>query len=111
MFTIDEVVETKNWNFSWDWTAGSGVSSAVDMLNFSNNLFNGKILSHQTVELMLSSEFFAPGTSNGLGLGILSEEDPNNIFGTTLIGWSGADPGTATQWYYFLAYKTTSLLQ
>ncbi|MBS3768398.1 MAG: beta-lactamase family protein, partial [Candidatus Cloacimonetes bacterium] len=107
LFTTEEVVETKNWNFSWDWTAGAGVSTARDMLDFADELFNGNILESATVELMISPESFAPNASYGLGLGILPAEAPGNIFGTKLIGWSGANPGTATQWYYFPAYETT----
>jgi len=107
LFTTEEVVETKNWNFSWDWTAGAGVSTARDMLDFADELFNGNILESETVELMISPESFAPNASYGLGLGILPAEAPGNIFGTKLIGWSGANPGTATQWYYFPAYETT----
>jgi D-alanyl-D-alanine carboxypeptidase len=107
LFTTEEVTETKKWNYSWDWTAGSGVSTAEDMLTFADRLFNGNLLAQETVELMISPHSFAPGSTYGLGLGILAADDPNNIFGTKVIGWSGANPGTATQWYYFPDYNTT----
>jgi len=107
LFTSEEVVSTEDWNFSWDWTAGAGVSTAEDMLRFADMLFKGEILNQQTVELMTSQESFAPGANYGLGLSFLFADDPANLFGTTLIGWSGANPGTATQWYYMPEFETT----
>lgn len=107
VFTRKVVEATGDWNFSWDWTAGAGVSTAADMLGFADALFKGRILHPQTVALMTSPESFAPGSSYGLGLGVLSGDDPGNPFGVTLIGWSGENPGTATQWYHLPHYDTT----
>ncbi|MCF8303273.1 MAG: beta-lactamase family protein [Bacteroidales bacterium] len=107
LFTTEEVVSIANWNFSWDWTAGAGVSTAEDMLQISDKLFNGEILQKETVDLMTSMESFAPESSTGLGIGVLPANAEGNIFETKLLGHSGSNPGIATEWYYFPEYGTT----
>jgi D-alanyl-D-alanine carboxypeptidase len=107
LFTTEEVVDIANWNFSWDWTAGAGVSTAEDMLQFSDQLFNGKILQNETVDLMTSLESFAPKSTTGLGIGVVPTDADGNVFETKLLGHSGANPGIATEWYYFPDYGTT----
>lgn len=47
------MAETRDCNFSWDWTAGAGASTAEDMLNFADKLFNGEILTQKIVDLMI----------------------------------------------------------
>lgn len=96
--TTAGVVDTANWNLSWDWTAGSGVSTGSDMLNLSDALFSGRILSPATVDLMVT-----PTEEGGYGLGI----GKTTLFNTMVIGHTGANPGTATLWYYFPYYNTT----
>jgi D-alanyl-D-alanine carboxypeptidase len=100
MFTTRSVEATRDWNFSWDWTAGAGVSTAADMLRFADRLFQGRILRPESVATMMSSESLAPGAPYGLGLGVLAADDPLNPFGETLIGHTGDNPGTATQWQH-----------
>jgi D-alanyl-D-alanine carboxypeptidase len=107
LFTTDEVVNTANWNFSWDWTAGAGVSTAEDMIQFSDKLFNGEILQNETVDLMTSLESFAPESTTGLGIGVVPANADGNVFETKLLGHSGSNPGVATEWYYFPDYGTT----
>jgi len=107
LFTTEEVTDIANWNFSWDWTAGAGVSTAEDMLQFSDKLFNGEILQNETVNIMTSIESFAPGSATGLGIGVLPADAPGNIFETKLLGHGGANPGVATEWYYFPEHGTT----
>ena len=107
LFTTEEVVDVANWNFSWDWTAGAGVSTAEDMLLFAARLFNGTILQNETVDMMTSTEAFAPGSFMGFGIGVLPADAPGNIFETKLLGHGGANPGVATEWYHFPGYDTT----
>ncbi len=107
LFTTEEVVDIANWNFSWDWTAGAGVSTAGDMLQFANQLFNGAILQNETVNTMTSIESFAPGSAMGLGIGVLPADAAGNIFETKLLGHGGANPGVATEWYHFPDYGTS----
>lgn len=107
LFTTEEVVDIANWNFSWDWTAGAGVSTAEDMLQFSDKLFNGEILQKETVDLMTSVESFAPESVMGFGIGVLPADAPGNILETKLLGHSGSNPGIATEWYHFPDYGTT----
>ncbi len=105
--TTEAVSDTTNWNLSWDWTAGSGCSTADDMLKFAHALFNGQILSPTTVALMISPSSFAPDSHYGLGLAVSLKDNPKNVFHATTIGHSGANPGTATSWYYFPDYDIT----
>ncbi|MCF7945361.1 MAG: beta-lactamase family protein [Spirochaetia bacterium] len=107
LFTTEDVVDIASWNFSWDWTAGAGVSTAEDMLQFSDKLFNGEILQNETVDLMTSLESFAPESATGLGIGVVSADAAGNVFETKLLGHSGSNPGFATEWYYFPDYGTT----
>jgi len=107
LFTTEEVVDIANWNFSWDWTAGAGTSTAEDMLQFADQLFNGDILQNETVDLMTSSESFAPESTTGLGIGVVPADAPGNIFETELLGHGGANPGIATEWYHFPDYGIT----
>ncbi len=107
LFTTEAITDIANWNFSWDWTAGAGVSTAEDMLHFGDKLFNGEILQTETVELMTSLESFAPESTTGLGIFVLPADASGNIFETKLLGHGGANPGVATQWYHFQDYGTT----
>ncbi len=107
LFTTEEVVNIADWNFSWDWTAGAGVSTAENMLQFSEKLFNGEILPNETVDLMTSPESFAPESTRGLGIGVVPANAGGNVFETKLLGHSGSNPGVATEWYYFPDYGTT----
>jgi len=107
LFTTEEVTDVANWNFSWDWTAGAGASTAEDMLQFADRLYNGKILKNETVDLMTSLESFAPESNTGLGIGVVAADAPGNIFETELLGHSGTNPGIATEWYHFQDYGTT----
>jgi D-alanyl-D-alanine carboxypeptidase len=107
LFTTEDVADIANWNFSWDWTAGAGVSTAEEMLQFADQLFNGTILQNETVNIMTSIESFAPESAMGLGIGVVSADAPGNIFETELLGHSGTNPGVATEWYHFPDYGTT----
>lgn len=48
------LIDTSEWNLSWDWTAGSAVTSAADMLIWGRELFTGSLLSKGTRELMMT---------------------------------------------------------
>jgi len=100
--TSEEVVDCSDWNMSWDWTAGGAVTTGKDMLLFSHALFNGEIVTHETLDDMTTPSEI----SQGFGLGLGRVED-TALFNTTLIGHSGANPGTATIWYYFPEFETT----
>ena len=96
------LTDNTDWNLSWDWTAGAGVSTGPDMLRLASALFGGRILSLATVARMTTPT--EDGGGYGLGIGKLT--DPT-VFETTLIGHSGENPGAATMWYYFPEYDTT----
>ena len=107
VFTTRTVEATRDWNFSWDWTAGAGVSTAADMLRFADRLFKGRILRPETVAMMISPQSFAPGAPYGLGLSVFTEDHPLNPFGETLIGHDGDNPGTSTRWQHLPDHDVT----
>lgn len=107
VFTTDTVEPTRNWNFSWDWTAGSGISTAEDMLRFTDHLFKGLIITPKSLDMMISPDSFGPGTPYGLGFTVTAGDDPINPFRETLIGHDGDNPGTATRWYYLPDHDVT----
>lgn len=100
--TSEEVVDCSGWNMSWDWTAGGAVTTGNDMLLFTHALFNGDIVTLATLDSMTTPSDITQGY--GLGLGRVEDTE---LFHTTMIGHSGANPGTATHWYYFPESQTT----
>ena len=95
------LTDNTDWNISWDWTAGAGVSTGSDMLRLASAFFGGHILAPSTVERMTT-----PTEPGGYGLGFGKAVDTSSI-NATLIGHTGANPGTSTMWYYFPEYQTT----
>ena len=99
--TTTLVTDNTDWNLSWDWTAGAGVSTGAEMLKLASAFYSGGIVNPITVELMTT-----PTEPGGYGLGIGRSVD-TTVFNTTLIGHTGENPGTVTYWYYFPDYATT----
>ncbi len=89
----NEILNIGNWNFSWDWTAGSGVSTVEDLLVFFRNLFLGKILSQETLSQMTTP--ISPSTIYGYGI-----ESKTGESGRQHLSHTGYNPGTFTGWYY-----------
>jgi len=100
--TTEEIVDCSEWNMSWDWTAGGAVTTGADMLLFTRALFDGEIVTLTTLEDMITPSELTQGF--GLGLGIVEDTE---LINTTIIGHSGATPGTATLWYYFPEFEIT----
>lgn len=87
--------DTTLWNFSWDWTAGSAVSTVLDMNKFVKGLFDGDIVSQASLDLMTTP--VAPSTNYGYGM-MVSENDP--AIGEKVYYHNGANPGSTTTWMY-----------
>ncbi len=81
------------WNFSWDWTAGSGVSTAFDMMTWAEALSRGEVLKPETRERMWTVT--APSTM-GYGFHV-----GTNASGFKTIGHGGLNQGTATDWLFY----------
>lgn len=92
----DRLVDDTAWNLSWDWTAGSGVSTALDMLDLFDAVYAGRVVAPGTLDFMLRPA--GPEPTQGLGFGIVNAGHP---YYTWIVGHSGANPGTATHWYRF----------
>jgi D-alanyl-D-alanine carboxypeptidase len=88
----DDPVSILKWNFSWDWTAGSGVSTAFDMIIWAEALSTGKVLKPETRERMWT--VMAPSTM-GYGFNV-----GTNASGFKWIGHGGLNQGTNTDWLF-----------
>jgi len=95
--TTEEIVDTSDWDLSWDWTAGAGVTTAEDILTWTHALFNEQILSDETLQIMLTP--IPPSTHYGYG--IIISDSPRAF------SHDGSNPGTATQWLYLPDSKIT----
>jgi len=90
-----QLVDTSGWDLSWDWTSGSGVSTAQDMLTWARALFGGKVVNAQSLSQMTTPK--APSTF-GFGLEVF-DSDP--WFGEKMYGHGGENPGVLTRWLYY----------
>jgi D-alanyl-D-alanine carboxypeptidase len=86
-------VSTLRWNYSWDWTAGSGVSTAEDMLSWAAALSRGAALKPATLEKAWTVK--AP-SKMGYGFDVKA-----SVFGDRRIGHTGLNPGTTIDWLFY----------
>jgi carboxyl-terminal processing protease len=93
----DELLDTSGWNMSWDWTAGSGITIASDMLRWTRGLFGGEVVSKATLEQMMTP--VPPATGYGFGLDVSAGWA--GFFGEKAISHSGANAGVYALWFYF----------
>ena len=93
----DELLDTSGWNLSWDWTAGSGITIASDMLRWTRAFFGGKVVSSATLEQMVTP--IPPAAEYGYGLEVSSAWA--NFFGEKAVSHSGANAGVYTLWFHF----------
>lgn len=92
--TTGKVIDNSDWNFSWDWTAGSCVTTGNDMLTWTKALFNGRVVNEETLRQMTTP--IAPSTNYGFGLSSMFFP----LFGERMIGHNGANTGTHAVWLY-----------
>jgi len=90
-----KLVDTSDWDLSWDWTAGSGVSTAQDMLAWTKALFGGQVVNAQSLAQMTTPQ--DPSTF-GFGLEV-SDQDP--WLGEKMYGQGGENPGVVARWLYY----------
>jgi len=67
--TSGEGDDVTSWNPTYVWGAGCVVSSASDLAHFTGALFNGKMVSDESLQQMLDWFEVAPEFSYGLGVG------------------------------------------
>jgi D-alanyl-D-alanine carboxypeptidase len=87
-----EIVNVTNWNLSWDWTAGSGVTTVSDMLHFLDLLFVKDLLSPQALQEMTTVT--SPADRYGFGMNVTTYQ------GKVLYSHSGANPGNISIWVF-----------
>lgn len=95
------VTDTTDWDLSFDWTSGSGVSTGQDMLTFTQALFGGQVVNRQSLQEMTTPQ---PLTSAqgaltfGYGLEVVNQ-DP--WYGEKMYKSDGETPGAFARWLYF----------
>lgn len=92
-----DLTDTTNWDLSWDWTSGSGVTTAQDMLTWLQALFTNRwLLRRQSLTQMVIPQ--APATSYGYGLSVMNSD---SWYGERLYYHTGENPGSLTCWLYY----------
>lgn len=99
-------------NQSSQWTAGAIVSSASDLGVFFAALFDGRLISAELLERMISvtpgSELGDPVAGYGMGLNIY---EPEELDGVTFYGHGGGVPGFQTLvWHHPKTSETIVML-
>ena len=94
-----QISDTSGWDLSWDWTAGAGVTTAADILTWTQALFGGRVVSPETLNQMLTMTvpMNVSGALYGLGLVVCQR---HSIFQERSIGHAGCNAGTHTEWDY-----------
>lgn len=90
------LTDTSGWDYSWDWTSGSGVTTAQDMLNWTSAFFGGQVVNGQSLQQMLTPR--SPSTSYGFGIEVVN---PDSWFGEMMYDHGGTDPGCLARWLYY----------
>lgn len=87
-----ELSNVTNWNLSWNWTAGAGVTTAADMIRFLHFTFGSCLLSEQLRTEMMTVQ--APATQYGYGMNVKTYN------GKLVVSHGGANPGNYGTWAY-----------
>ena len=94
--STSKLVDTSGWDLSWDWTSGSGVSTAQDMLTWTRAFAGGKVVNAQSLTQMTTPQ--APAQTYGFGLELF-DSDP--WFGEKMCGHGGENPGVLARCLYY----------
>jgi D-alanyl-D-alanine carboxypeptidase len=95
------LTDTTDWDLSFDWTNGSGISTAQDMLTFTTALFAGNVVNGQSLQQMTTPQPLtsAQGTLPfGFGLEVVNS-DP--WFGEKMYKNDGETVGAYARWLYY----------
>lgn len=87
-----EVSNVTNWNLSWNWTAGAGVTTAADMIRFLHFMFGPCLLSESIRTEMMTVQ--APATQYGYGMNVKTYKEK------IVVSHGGANPGNYGTWAY-----------
>jgi D-alanyl-D-alanine carboxypeptidase len=90
------LTDTSDWDFSWDWTSGAGVTTAQDMDTWTRALFGGQVVNGNSLQQMTSPQ--APATTYGFGLQVMN---PDPWFEAQMYHHSALTPGVLTRWLYY----------
>jgi D-alanyl-D-alanine carboxypeptidase len=94
---FNKLIDTSGWNLSWDWTAGSAVSTVGDMLIWAESLFGGEVLKEASLRAMTTDTFtLTPQISYGYGLIVSTDK-----YGDRVFSHDGENPGVETNWLYY----------
>lgn len=103
-----KIYENSGWNLSYDWTAGSLVTTAADMLAWTRGLFGGQVVSPASLNKMLTDSIeLIPGLFYGYGCNIWTK-DP--LYHEKQISHRGENPGACADWQYYPESQRTIFL-
>ena len=94
--STSKLVDTSGWDLSWDWTSGSGVSTAQDMLTWTRAFIGGKVVNAKSLTQMTTPQ--DPAKTYGFGLELF-DSDP--WFKEKMYGHGGENPGVLARWLYY----------
>ncbi len=95
--TLDDIT---TWNPTPFWSAGCLIGTAKDLGRFARKLFDGQILSDDSMQLMQSWVSIGEGYPFAYGYGCGNHTDMD------LIGHNGGTPGYAAEMWYHTPSKT-----
>ncbi|MDQ7821723.1 MAG: serine hydrolase domain-containing protein [Candidatus Eremiobacteraeota bacterium] len=90
----NKMEDTSAWDFSWKWPSGSGVTTAIDMLTWTNAFVEGRVVSLDSMKKMMT--ILPPSRDYGLGLYVKEKGG----WGEKELSQSGGNPGMGCQWTY-----------
>lgn len=95
-------------NPQFEWSGGGIYQTTTDLARWMHLLHTGKILSAQSMYLMMQAVPSKLGRNTQYGLGVIIRKLPD---GLELVGHSGFFPGYVTETYYIPSKKITIALQ
>ncbi len=96
------LTDSTGWDLSFDWTNGSGVSTAQDILNFTTALFVGNVVNSQSLQQMTTPQQLtsAQGITLPYGFG-LEVVNTDQWFGEKMYQSDGDTVGAYARWLYY----------
>lgn len=94
-------------NPQFEWTGGGIYSTTEDLVRWGKLLYGGRVLSSQSMSLMLAGVPAKLGPNSKYGLGVIIRQTPQG----TAFGHSGFFPGYLTEMIYFPEHNICMALQ
>ncbi len=104
------LTDTSSWDFSFDWTSGSAISTVQDILTWTAALFGGQVLNRQSL-IQMTIPLGLTGSQGPLPFGFgLEVVNPDPWFGERAFLSRGQSFGVLTRWLYYPDSQRTVFL-